>query len=76
MSWKFVIGLALALLIGAGCRLLGIPAPAPPALVGALLVLAMTAGYLAADRWLARRAATTHAQCGGPSGRAPSETPR
>lgn len=45
-------GAALAVLIGIGCRILDIPLPAPPRLQGALLVLAMTAGFLAADAWL------------------------
>lgn len=42
-------GLLLALLIGIGCRVLDIPLPAPPRLEGALLVLAMTVGFLVAD---------------------------
>jgi len=41
-----LVGILLALLIGAGCRLFGIPLPAPPTIQGALLVLAMTAGFL------------------------------
>ena len=45
-------GLAMALLIGIGCRWFDIPLPAPPRLQGALLVVAMTLGFLAADRWL------------------------
>ena len=44
-----LLGLALALLIGIGCRLLDIPLPAPPRLQGALLVVAMTLGVLAGD---------------------------
>lgn len=47
-----VIGLILALAIGAGCRLVDIPVPAPPKLQGALLVLAMTLGFLAGEHWL------------------------
>ena len=46
------IGLVLALAIGIGCRLLDLPLPAPPRLQGALLVLAMTAGFVAGDAWL------------------------
>ena len=49
---KSVIGLVLGLLIGAGCRFFEIPVPAPPKLIGALLVVAMTVGYMAADRAL------------------------
>jgi|GEM_PF-643000 XapX domain-containing protein len=48
----FLAGVALALGIGLACRLLDIPVPAPPRLQGALLVVAMTLGFLAADRVL------------------------
>lgn len=68
MSGKFVIGLLLGFGIGLACRWLGIPSPAPPALVGALLVVAMTSGYLLADHFLARRPATQATKCGGPIG--------
>ena len=44
-----VLGLALGFCIGAGCRWFDLPLPAPPRLVGALLVVAMTAGFLGAD---------------------------
>jgi XapX domain-containing protein len=46
-------GLVLGLLIGSGCRWFDIPLPAPPRLVGALLVVAMTLGFLATDLLLA-----------------------
>lgn len=45
-------GVLVALLIGIGCRVLDIPLPAPPRLEGALLVVAMTAGFLAGQWWL------------------------
>lgn len=69
MNWKFPAGLALGFLVGLGCAVLGIPSPAPPVLAGALLVVMMTSGYLLADRFLARRAATQASRCGGPQGR-------
>ena len=47
---------AVAFAIGLGCHLLGIPMPAPHALMGSLLVVTITAGYLVADRWLNGRA--------------------
>lgn len=47
-----MLGLVLALAIGAGCRWLDIPLPAPPKLQGALLVLAMTLGFLVGDQLL------------------------
>ena len=49
---KLAIAFLLAFAIGAGTRWTGVPLPAPPRLAGALLILAMTAGYLVADRWL------------------------
>ena len=52
---KIAIGFLLATAIGVGCRLAGVPLPAPPAVLGALLVLSMTCGYLLADRIARRR---------------------
>jgi XapX domain-containing protein len=55
MNIKFLIGLALAFAVGAGCKIAGVPVPAPPALVGALLVMSMTLGYELGDRFMATR---------------------
>lgn len=44
-----VIGIALGLAIGFCCRWFDIPLPSPPNLVGALLVVAMTLGFVTAD---------------------------
>lgn len=55
MNLKLVLGFALAFLIGVGCRLLAIPLPAPTALLGAFIVLALTGGYLATDQLLLKR---------------------
>ncbi len=41
-----VLGISLGLLIGAGCRWFDLPLPAPPRIVGALLVVSMTLGFL------------------------------
>jgi XapX domain-containing protein len=49
---KSIIGLLLAFALGATCRAFDVPVPSPPKLMGALLVLAITAGYLSADRLL------------------------
>jgi XapX domain-containing protein len=68
---KAVAGLILAFALGFGCRLFGIPSPSPPVIVGALLVGAMTVGYVAVDRVMAT-AAHHAADCGGPIGVAPS----
>ncbi|QGZ39624.1 XapX domain-containing protein [Pseudoduganella flava] len=43
-----VAGAVLGLVIGAICRACDIPSPAPPTPIGALLVVAMTAGYVLA----------------------------
>jgi XapX domain-containing protein len=47
-----IIGLLLGLVIGAGCRFFDIPSPAPPRLIGACLLLAMTVGFVTADHFL------------------------
>ncbi len=52
---KTVVAILIAFLIGAGCRLFGIPVPAPPAILGVVLIFAITIGYIAADNYLARR---------------------
>jgi XapX domain-containing protein len=71
-AMKATIGLILAFAIGFACRAFGIPSPAPPLILGALLVMAMTVGYIAVDRWMARPA--QHAvNCAGPSGLPPSQ---
>jgi len=50
-SW---LGIVVALLIGGLVRLLRLPIPSPPTIAGALMVLAMTVGYLLTN-WLLRR---------------------
>jgi XapX domain-containing protein len=70
---KAIIGLFLAFAIGLACRAFGIPSPAPPLIFGALLVMAMTVGYIAVDRWMARPARNA-INCAGPSGLPPSRT--
>lgn len=47
------IGLLLGFAIGVGCRWFDLPLPAPPEIVGALLVVAMTLGFLGANAVLA-----------------------
>jgi XapX domain-containing protein len=53
MMMESAIGILLGLCIGAQCRTIDIPLPAPPKLVGALLVVAMTAGFVVTDMVLA-----------------------
>ena len=67
---KILISMLLALGIGILCRLAGIPVPAPPAIVGALLVLSMTVGYLLAGRFAGDRPKDNEPLCGGPTGAA------
>lgn len=74
--FKTALGLLLGLGIGAGCRYLDIPSPAPPVLQGAMLVVAMTLGYIAADRWMCQRAPKNLSLCGGPDGSTQSGTRR
>jgi len=51
---KLLLGFLLAFVIGAACRFFQIPVPAPPKLVGALLVLTATLGYVVTDSFLTR----------------------
>src|SRR6266481_5733243 len=72
-TMKSMIGIVLAFALGFACRAFGIPSPAPPLILGALLVMAMTVGYIAVDRWTLSPA--KHApDCGGPNGLAASQT--
>ena len=64
---KSVVGLVLAFALGFACRAFGIPSPAPPLVLGALLVVAMTVGYIAVDQY-AMAPAQHKPDCGGPSG--------
>ena len=49
-----LVGLLLGFVIGVSCRWFDLPLPAPRRLVGALLVVAMTLGFLGADLALAQ----------------------
>lgn len=49
---SIMLGVMVGLLIGAGCRWADLPSPAPPGIVGALLVVMMTLGHVAADTLL------------------------
>ena len=43
---KLLLGFLVALGIGAFCRLLRIPSPAPQAILGSMLVVTMSVGYV------------------------------
>ena len=65
---KAIIGLVIGFAIGGACRAFGVPLPAPPVLVGALLVVAMTAGHSLTDHYLVKKESTTRDLRGGSSG--------
>ena len=44
-----LLGILLGFVIGVACRWFDIPLPSPPNMIGALLVVAMTLGFLTAD---------------------------
>ncbi|MBV9074581.1 MAG: DUF1427 family protein [Acidobacteria bacterium] len=68
---KTVMSLVLGLLIGAGCRWFDIPVPSPPKLLGALLVVSMTVGYLTTDKLLSQK---DHVTVSGKCSAAPEST--
>lgn len=77
---KPVVGIILGSLIGAGCRWFDIPVPSPSKLTGALLVVAMTVGYMGTDKLIATKFSTkgpasTEEMCGGPTGDVVSSHP-
>ena len=47
-----ILGIILGFGIGYGCRWFDLPLPAPPKLIGALLVVAMTVGFVLVDSLL------------------------
>jgi XapX domain-containing protein len=67
---KFALGLVVSFVVGAACRYFDIPVGSPSVIPGALIVVAMTAGYSWTNQLLNARnklASTAHL-CGGPSG--------
>jgi XapX domain-containing protein len=56
---KILLGFLLAFGIGAVCRFAGIPSPAPNAILGSLLVVSMSLGYVTAGQYLHRSRNTT-----------------
>lgn len=49
---KLLLGILIGLAIGALCRRFRLPSPCPPKIEGALLVAAMTLGYVSMDAFL------------------------
>jgi XapX domain-containing protein len=64
---KTFAGIFLGLLIGSACRWFDIPLPSPPRLLGALLVVAMTVGYMATGKLLSARSIPNAAIADGPT---------
>jgi XapX domain-containing protein len=67
---KFAIGLVISFGVGVACRYFDIPVGSPAVIPGALIVLAMTAGYSWTNQILnaRNRLSTTTHLCGGPTG--------
>jgi XapX domain-containing protein len=49
---RILIAFIVAFGIGAGSRWADVPSPAPQAIVGALLIVAMSAGWVSANHFL------------------------
>ncbi len=56
---KLIIGIVIALLIGAACRYFKLPVPAPPTIYGVLLIMAITIGYIITDNILPKEVQET-----------------
>ena len=59
---KILIGFLIAFVIGAACRYFDIPVPTPPKLIGALIIVAMTLGYVLADSAIGKTTGKMHNQ--------------
>jgi XapX domain-containing protein len=58
---RLVFGFLVAFGIGIFCRVARIPSLAPQAIIGSLLVVAMSTGFVVADRLMDRRSTSTSA---------------
>ena len=58
---KLAIAYLLAFGVGLFCRYFEIPAPAPPVVPGALLVVAMTLGYVVGEKVAPKKSAPNSA---------------
>jgi hypothetical protein len=50
MEIKWIAAFVVAVAVGFACGYFEVPAPAPPTIVGALLVVAMSVGYMAGSK--------------------------
>jgi XapX domain-containing protein len=55
MIGRYLAGFLVAFFLGAFCRYVKIPSPAPQALMGSLLVVTVTLGYMLMDHFLGSR---------------------
>jgi XapX domain-containing protein len=70
---KFLIGLVISFLMGAGCRYFDLPVGSPAVVPGAFRA-GMTLGYSSTDKLISRqRVATMRHLCGGPTGETVSD---
>lgn len=51
---KLIIGILIAFSIGAACRYFDLPVPAPPAIMGVVLILAISVGYIVTDNFMTK----------------------
>jgi len=65
---KTAIGVVIGIAIGVACRWFDLPVPAPPRLMGAVLVLSLTTGYVVTDRLMDGGEAAMAERSGGPAG--------
>lgn len=52
LEWKqLALGMGVSVTIGALCRVLNLPIPAPPSLVGVLMIGGLALGYAVVGLW-------------------------
>ena len=56
---RLLVAYVLAFGVGMFCKYFDIPAPAPPVVPGALLVVAMTFGYVVGDKIVPKKSSAT-----------------
>ena len=55
MNLKYLISVLIAFSLGFVCKMWGIPVPAPPMLLGALMIISITLGYMLTDSYLQKK---------------------
>ncbi len=72
---KIAIALVVAFAVGFLCRYFELPVPAPPALPGALIVMATTIGFLVGDAVFGPQKRVESTQVVAPSSKDPESAP-